>query len=264
MEPTLGDLVVIAARATVVYLALLVGLRLMGKRELGQMTVFDLVMVFLLANAVQNAMVGSDVSVQGGLVAAFALLLVNRLVAAARLHSDVWGRFIEGSPTVLIQEGQVLDSAVRREGLERAQIQMAMREHGIDSFDDVRLAVMETERIHDGCPQLVPPIGGLVTGSFLKRHRTAKAGIGVPGRVSYSTGQLEYAPNPPANWAQWISDHRLAEVLGVKVSLANDASTAALGDDARLACAAEWGEAFGRRSSTGLGWIGRWKSEAVW
>jgi uncharacterized membrane protein YcaP (DUF421 family) len=152
MEPTPGDLLVIAARATVVYLALLVGLRLMGKRELGQMTVFDLVVVFLLANAVQNAMVGSDVSVQGGLVAAFALLLVNRLVAAARLHSGVWGRFIEGSPTVLIQEGQVLDSAVRKEGLERAQIQMAMREHGIDSFDDVRLAVMET----DGSISIVP------------------------------------------------------------------------------------------------------------
>ena len=152
MEPTLGDLVVIAARATVVYLALLVGLRLMGKRELGQMTVFDLVVVFLLANAVQNAMVGSDVSVQGGLVAAFTLLLVNRLVAAARLHSGVWGRFIEGSPTVLIQEGQVLDSAVRKEGLERAQIQMAMREHGIDSFHDVRLAVMET----DGSISIVP------------------------------------------------------------------------------------------------------------
>jgi uncharacterized membrane protein YcaP (DUF421 family) len=152
MEPTLGDLVVIAARTTVVYLALLVGLRLMGKRELGQMTVFDLVVVFLLANAVQNAMVGSDVSVQGGLVAAFALLLVNRLVAAARLHSGVWGRFIEGSPTVLIQEGQVLDSAVRKEGLERAQIQMAMREHGIDSFHDVRLAVMET----DGSISIVP------------------------------------------------------------------------------------------------------------
>jgi predicted NBD/HSP70 family sugar kinase len=109
------------------------------------------------------------------------------------------------------------------------------------------------------CPDAVVE----VTDSLLKRHRTAKAGMGVPGRVSFTTGQLEYAPNPPANWAQWISDHRLTEVLGVNVSLANDAFTPALGDDARLACASEWGEAFGRRSSTGLGWIGRWKSEAV-
>ena len=152
MEPSLEELIAIAGRAAVVYIALLAGLRVMGKRELGQMTVFDLVVVLLLANAVQNAMVGSDTSVQGGLVAAFVLLVVNRLVAAARLHSGVWGRLIEGSPTVLIQEGQVLDAAVRKEGLERTQIEMAMREHGIDSLSDVRLAVMET----DGSISIVP------------------------------------------------------------------------------------------------------------
>ena len=152
MEPSLEELIAIAGRAAVVYIALLAGLRVRGKRELGQMTVFDLVVVLLLANAVQNAMVGSDTSVQGGLVAAFVLLVVNRLVAAARLHSGVWGRLIEGSPTVLIQEGQVLDAAVRKEGLERTQIEMAMREHGIDSLSDVRLAVMET----DGSISIVP------------------------------------------------------------------------------------------------------------
>lgn len=152
MEPSLEELIAIAGRAAVVYIALLAGLRVMGKRELGQMTAFDLVVVLLLANAVQNAMVGSDTSVQGGLVAAFVLLVVNRLVAAARLHSGVWGRLIEGSPTVLIQEGQVLDAAVRKEGLERTQIEMAMREHGIDSLSDVRLAVMET----DGSISIVP------------------------------------------------------------------------------------------------------------
>jgi uncharacterized membrane protein YcaP (DUF421 family) len=152
MDPSMGDLLVIAGRAAIVYVAILVGLRLMGKRELGQMTVFDLVVVLLLANAVQNAMVGADTSVQGGLVAAFVLLALNRLVAAARLHSGVWGRLVEGSPTVLVQEGHVLDAAVRKEGLERAQIEMAMREHGVADFSDVRLAVMET----DGSISIVP------------------------------------------------------------------------------------------------------------
>lgn len=108
--------------------------------------------MLLLANAVQNAMVGSDTSVQGGLVAAFVLLRINRLVAAVRLHSGVWGRLIEGSPTVLIQEGQVLDAAVRKEGLERSQVEMALREHGIANLSDVRLAVMET----DGSISIVP------------------------------------------------------------------------------------------------------------
>jgi len=152
MIPNAGELIAIAGRAAIVYTAVLIGLRLMGKRELGQMTVFDLVVVLLLANAVQNAMVGADTSVQGGLVAAFVLLAVNRVVAAARLHSGVWGRLVEGSPTVLVQEGQILDAAVRKEGLERAQVEMAMREHGVANVEDVRLAVMET----DGSISIVP------------------------------------------------------------------------------------------------------------
>jgi uncharacterized membrane protein YcaP (DUF421 family) len=152
MNPDPGELLTIAARAAIVYVALLIGLRLMGKREIGQMTVFDLVVVLLLANAVQNAMVGADTSVQGGLVAAFVLLVANRAIAAARFHSAAWGRLVEGSPTVLIQEGQILDAAVRKEGLERAQVEMAMREHGVASTADVRLAVMET----DGSISIVP------------------------------------------------------------------------------------------------------------
>jgi uncharacterized membrane protein YcaP (DUF421 family) len=152
MEPSISELLIVAGRAAIVYIAVLIGLRLMGKRELGQMTVFDLVVVLLLANAVQNAMVGADTSVQGGLVAAFILLALNRIVAAARLHSGVWGRLIEGNPTVLVQEGHVLDAAIRMEGLERTQIEMAMREHGIASLSDVKLAVMET----DGSISIVP------------------------------------------------------------------------------------------------------------
>jgi uncharacterized membrane protein YcaP (DUF421 family) len=142
----------IAVRTMLVYLGVFVGLRVMGKRELAQMTVFDLVMILLIANAVQNAMVGRDVSVQGGLIAAGVLLVVNRGVAFLRIHSGAWGRLIEGSPTVLVQEGHYLDPALRKEGLERAQVEMAMREHGIDDIDSVKLAVLET----DGSISIVP------------------------------------------------------------------------------------------------------------
>jgi uncharacterized membrane protein YcaP (DUF421 family) len=142
----------IAARTVLVYVGVFVGLRVMGKRELAQMTVFDLVMILLIANAVQNAMVGRDVSVQGGLIAAGVLLAVNRGVALLRIHSGAWGRLIEGSPTVLVQEGHYLDPAVRKEGLERAQVEMAMREHGIDDIETVKLAVLET----DGSISIVP------------------------------------------------------------------------------------------------------------
>jgi uncharacterized membrane protein YcaP (DUF421 family) len=142
----------IVARTLLVYAGVLVGLRMMGKRELGQMTVFDLVVIILIANAVQNAMVGADVSVQGGLLAAAVLLVINRAVAALRIHSGVWGRLIEGTPTVLVQDGQFLEPALRKESLERRQVLTAMREHGIESIEQVRLAVLET----DGSISIVP------------------------------------------------------------------------------------------------------------
>jgi uncharacterized membrane protein YcaP (DUF421 family) len=151
MEFTSG-LPEIVLRTLIVYVGLLVGLRLMGKREMGQMTVFDLVVILLIANAVQNAMVGPDTSLEAGLVAAAVLLLVNRGIAELRLHSGTWGKLLEGTPTVLVQEGQFLDPALRKEGLERNQVEMAMREHGVEGVKGVRLAVLET----DGSISIVP------------------------------------------------------------------------------------------------------------
>jgi uncharacterized membrane protein YcaP (DUF421 family) len=150
---TLGtDAAEIVLRSAVVYVALFIGLRLMGKRELGQMTVFDLVVVLLLANAVQNAMVGPDTSLWGGLIAAAVLLILNKVVASLRLQWGVWGRILEGTPTVLVQSGQFLDPALRKEGLERGQVMMAMREHGVADINEVQLAVLET----DGAISIVP------------------------------------------------------------------------------------------------------------
>ena len=97
----------IAQRTAVVYFVVLVGMRLAGKREMGQMTIFDLVLLLLIANAVQNAMVGLDTSLAGGLLAAL-VLLVNALVARLRLR---WPRLrlaIEGSPILLVLHGAVL------------------------------------------------------------------------------------------------------------------------------------------------------------
>jgi uncharacterized membrane protein YcaP (DUF421 family) len=144
--------VVIVGRTALVYVGLLAGLRVAGKRELGQMTVFDLVVILLIANAVQNAMTGPDFSVQGGLIAAAVLLAMNRLIAVFRTHNEAWGRLLEGMPTVLVQDGQFLEPRLRKEGLERSQIEMAIREHGIEDLGQVRLAVLET----DGSISVVP------------------------------------------------------------------------------------------------------------
>lgn len=141
----------IVVRTTLVYLSVYVGLRLMGKRELGQMTVFDLVVILLIANSVQNAMVGPDVSVTGGILAAFVLLALNKAVSALRLRAR-WGPLLEGTPTVLIQNGSFVEPNLRREGMERSEIEMVMREHGIESAAEVKLAVLEV----DGAISIVP------------------------------------------------------------------------------------------------------------
>jgi uncharacterized membrane protein YcaP (DUF421 family) len=142
----------IAARTAVVYVALLVGIRLAGKRELGQMTPFDLVVVLLVANAVQNAMVGSDVSVTGGLIAVGVLVGANFILAQARERVPVLRRAVEGTPTLLIENGSFIPAHLRREGLGEDEVMMALREHGFARAEEVQSAVLEI----DGSISVVP------------------------------------------------------------------------------------------------------------
>mgnify|MGYP000268292099 CR=1 FL=1 len=145
----------IALRAAAVYLAVLLGLRLSGKRELGQMTVFDLVVLLLLANAVQNAMVGQDTSLTGGILAAGVLLVLNAAVARLRLGWRPLRRLLEGSPTLLVLHGQVLERNLEREGLDREVLEAALREHGVAGVAEVEMAVLEI----DGSISVIPAGG---------------------------------------------------------------------------------------------------------
>ncbi|HWO72974.1 MAG TPA: YetF domain-containing protein [Dehalococcoidia bacterium] len=161
----------IAARTAVVYVALLVGLRLAGKRELGQMTPFDLAVVLLIANAVQNAMVGPDTSVTGGLIAAGVLLAVNRGVAFGRDRISWFRRVVEGTPTLLVDDGRLLTDHLRREGLDEDEVLMALREHGFADLKGIRMAVLET----DGSISIIPKQG---RPSRTRRHvRFTRRGI---------------------------------------------------------------------------------------
>lgn len=142
----------ILLRTAIVYLALLFGLRLAGKRGLGQMTPFDLVVILLIANAVQNAMVGPDTSVAGGLIAAGVLITINYAVANARERLPWLRGAVEGSPTLLISDGAFVAENLRREGIDSQEVMMAIREHGVADISDVRLAILET----DGTVSIVP------------------------------------------------------------------------------------------------------------
>jgi len=146
----------IALRTAAIYLVILIGLRLAGKREIGQMTVFDLVVLLLLANAVQNAMVGPDSSLTGGVLAAVVLLLLNAVVARLRLRWPGLRRIIEGSPTLLVLHGEVIAKHMRREGLDQETLEAALREHGLADLGDVEMAVLEI----DGSISVVPANGG--------------------------------------------------------------------------------------------------------
>jgi uncharacterized membrane protein YcaP (DUF421 family) len=142
----------IVLRVAVIYLVILIGLRLAGKRELGQMTVFDLVVLLLLANAVQNAMVGPDTSLAGGLLAAVVLLVMNAVVARLRLRWPGLRRIVEGSPTLLVLRGEVIADHLRREGLDQETLEAALREHGVAHLGEVEMAVLEI----DGSISVVP------------------------------------------------------------------------------------------------------------
>jgi uncharacterized membrane protein YcaP (DUF421 family) len=145
----------IALRTAAVYLVILIGLRLAGKREIGQMTVFDLVVLLLIANAVQNAMVGPDTSLAGGVLAAVILLLLNAVVARLRLRWPRLRRMIEGSPTLLVLHGEVIHDHLRREGLDQETLEAALREHGVADVTGVEMAALEI----DGSISVVPADG---------------------------------------------------------------------------------------------------------
>ena len=145
----------IVLRTAGIYLVILVGLRLAGKREIGQMTVFDLVVLLLLANAVQNAMVGPDTSLAGGVLAAAVLLVLNAVVARLRLRWPRLRRIVEGSPTLLVLHGEVIADHMRREGLDQETLEAALREHGVADLSGVEMAVLEI----DGSISVVPAGG---------------------------------------------------------------------------------------------------------
>jgi uncharacterized membrane protein YcaP (DUF421 family) len=135
----------IVLRTGVIYLLVLIGVRLSGKREVGQMTPFDLTLLLLLSNSVQNAMTGPDTSLAGGAVAACTLLLMNYTVAGLSGSNRRLRRMIEGQPSLLVHAGKVIESHMARERVSMDELNRALREHGISSCDQVALAVLEVD-----------------------------------------------------------------------------------------------------------------------
>jgi len=132
-------------RTAAVYAVVLIGVRLSGKREVGQMTPFDLTLLLLISNGVQNAMTGPDTSLLGGVVAAATLLILNYFVAELSGANRRFRKFVQGQPSLLVHDGTVIESHMAKEHVSMDELQRALREHGIGSYHDVALAVLEVD-----------------------------------------------------------------------------------------------------------------------
>lgn len=130
-------------RTVAVYLGLALLLRLVGKRDLAQLNTLDLVVMLLLSNVVQNAVIGPDNSLVGGLLGAVVLLGVNAVVDRLALRSDRLARLLEGSPAVLARDGAWDDAALRKVGLRRADAEAALRRQNANGIGDVETLSVE-------------------------------------------------------------------------------------------------------------------------
>ena len=126
-------------RPLVVYFFLLLMFRIAGKRELGQMTPFDLVVLLTISNVLQNAMIGADNSLSGGLIGGLTLFIANGLVGRLTLRFPGMARLLEGRPTLLIEDGRILTKNLRREVMTKAELERAVRKHDLDPETDLPL-----------------------------------------------------------------------------------------------------------------------------
>lgn len=130
-------------RPMIVYLFLIGFLRLFGKRELAQLNPFDLVVLLSLSNTVQNAMIGDDNSVTGGIIGAFALLAINWVLTLTLFKMPKLDRIVEGTETVLIRHGVLDEQAMKKEALTDLELKSVIHKQGLDDYSEVEKCVLE-------------------------------------------------------------------------------------------------------------------------
>jgi uncharacterized membrane protein YcaP (DUF421 family) len=139
-------------RGVIIYVFLIALLRLSGKRQIGQMAPFDLVLLLVLSNAVQNAMNGGDNSVIGGIISAVTLVGTNWLVGLLTFNSKAMESLVEGRPDVLIHNGKLFEAGLERAKLTHHELMTALRKGGCSCVEDVHAALLES----DGTISVIP------------------------------------------------------------------------------------------------------------
>ncbi len=131
--------------SVIVYLFIIFAIRLFGKKEISQLSIIDLVFVLLLSNSVQNAMVGSNTTLVGGLIAASSLFIVNWALKNLLFRSKKINNFIQGTALMLIYDGKVIQKHLDKAEISYEELEASVREHGIAKIEDVDLAVLEVD-----------------------------------------------------------------------------------------------------------------------
>lgn len=135
----------IVFRSAIIYLFIVFGIRIFGKKELSQLSVIDLVFILLISNSVQNAMVGDNTTLWGGIIAAFTLFLVNYTFKNLFFKSKKISELIQGSPLMLVYHGKIVEKHMKEAKLSHDELDAAIREHGVEDLADVDLAVLEVD-----------------------------------------------------------------------------------------------------------------------
>ncbi len=139
------SMVAIVVRSTVVYLVIIAGFRLAGKRHISQLSLLDFALILLVSNAVQNAMVGNDTSLLGGIIAAATLILINVILTKILFRDTKLGRLITGEPRLLVRNGRYVTSNLERESIRPEELEEQIREHGFADISEVRTAILELD-----------------------------------------------------------------------------------------------------------------------
>ncbi|WP_449397997.1 DUF421 domain-containing protein [Chryseobacterium wanjuense] len=135
----------VVLRSLCVYLFMVIAIRIFGKNQLSQLNAGDVVLLLLISNAVQNAMVDPDTSLQGGLIAALVLFIANFIVKRFMFSNPKFETLLEDDPVILVRDGKVDEMALDKAKISRNELEEAIREHGVDSIGDVKLSILEVD-----------------------------------------------------------------------------------------------------------------------
>ncbi|MDQ0594108.1 uncharacterized membrane protein YcaP (DUF421 family) [Chryseobacterium ginsenosidimutans] len=135
----------VVVRSLCVYLFMVIAIRLFGKNQLSQLNAGDVVLLLLISNAVQNAMVGPDTSLQGGLIAALVLFIANFTLKRLMFSNSKFKSFMEEDPVILVKDGVVNKKALDKVKISEDEIEEAIREHGVDGIENVKLSILEVD-----------------------------------------------------------------------------------------------------------------------